>query len=457
MEDITPDLLKKIQADFQSGFDKSTVISELYEKVRDGTATYLEANKFAIETGDILAEAYKNNLSSAVLPDGKMYYNIAQRIIDPTMSNNYSLITDVTNQVQKSLNEAANIGIKAITPELNQDRIDKIIDRVSDAEQYDDIAWILYEPVKNFSQSIVDDSIRINADFHHKAGMTPKIVRKMAGGCCEWCNKLAGTYRYPDVPKDVYRRHQRCRCMVEYNPGDGKVQDVHTKHWMSEEESNKREARKLATKQNIKRETPEERENRIAEKYGLADEEKRREERIQSTKKVTEKDLDSMSLGDLRKLAKEKAAEYYKSGLSGISFGSHDMDKAAELLTQNASRTSLKKDIISIQKKMSKSVETIRKSDIIRVDKTTITAEPNCITEVINKKGGIDRNYYGADGKQIKQISNNDHGKPKKHPFGEHGEHAHDYVYDENGKVIERTIRELNPQERKENEDILWD
>ena len=106
---------------------------------------------------------------------------------------------------------------------------------------------------------------------------------------------------------------------------------------------------------------------------------------------------------------------------------------------------------------MSKSVEKTRKSDIIRVDKTTINAEPNSITEVVNKKGGIDRNYYGADGKQIKQISNNNHGNPKIHPFGEHGEHAHDYVYDENGKVIERTIRELNPQERKENEDILWD
>ena len=173
-----------------------------------------------------------------------MYYNIAQRIIEPTMENNYSLITAVTNQVQKSLNETAGIGIKPITPELNRDRIEKIVDRVADAEQYDDIAWILDEPVKNFSQSIVDDSIRTNADFHYKSGMTPKIVRKLAGGCCEWCSKLAGTYRYPDVPKDVYRRHQRCRCTVEYNPRDGKVQNVHSKKWRDEDEADKIEARK---------------------------------------------------------------------------------------------------------------------------------------------------------------------------------------------------------------------
>ena len=109
MEDITPDLLKKIQDDFNNQFDNNKVIAGLYEKVRDGTATYLEANEFAIEVGDILASAYKSNLSSDVLPDGRMYYNIAQRIIDPTMRNNYSLIADVTNQVQKSLNDAAHL------------------------------------------------------------------------------------------------------------------------------------------------------------------------------------------------------------------------------------------------------------------------------------------------------------------------------------------------------------
>lgn len=94
-------------------------------------------------------------------------------------------------------------------------------------------------------------------------------------------------------------------------------------------------------------------------------------------------------------------------------------------------------------------------SGIIKADRTTLTAEPNSVTEVVNKKGGIDRNYYDSTGKQKKQISNNDHGNPKQHPYGNHGEHAHDYIYDENGKLSGRPIRELTEQERKENEDIL--
>lgn len=89
------------------------------------------------------------------------------------------------------------------------------------------------------------------------------------------------------------------------------------------------------------------------------------------------------------------------------------------------------------------------------VDKTNIIEEPNSITQKISKKGGIERNYYGEDGKQIKQIANNNHGNPKQHPFGKQGEHAHDYIYDENGKLINRTTRELTNIERKENSDIL--
>lgn len=174
-----------------------------------------------------------------------MYYNIANRVITPTLTDNYNLVSDVTSEIQTSLNEAAGIGIKAVKPELNQDRIDGIINRISSEDNYDDVSWILDEPVKNFSQSIVDDFVKANAEFHAKAGLQPKIVRKLAGNCCKWCSRLAGTYTYPDVPKDVYRRHERCRCTVNYYPVDGKIQNVHTKQWLTKEEYDKIEARKI--------------------------------------------------------------------------------------------------------------------------------------------------------------------------------------------------------------------
>lgn len=110
---------------------------------------------------------------------------------------------------------------------------------------------------------------------------------------------------------------------------------------------------------------------------------------------------------------------------------------------------------MNYQEWYAKYVEKSSNPAIIRVEKTTLTAEPNTVTEVIGKKGGIDRNYYGPDGKQEKQISNNDHGNPKLHSFGKHGEHAHDYIYASDGKLKGRPMRELTDEERKENEDIL--
>lgn len=92
---------------------------------------------------------------------------------------------------------------------------------------------------------------------------------------------------------------------------------------------------------------------------------------------------------------------------------------------------------------------------IIKVSKTKIKASANSITQFTAEKGGIDRNYYGKDGKQIKQISNNDHNHKAESGFGIHGEHAHDYSYDENGKLIRGKARELTDEERKNNDDII--
>ena len=62
--------------------------------------------------------------------------------------------------------------------------------------------------------------------------------------------------------------------------------------------------------------------------------------------------------------------------------------------------------------------------------------------------------YYDANDRQTKQVNNGPHGNPKKHPYGDHGEHAHDILWDEQGRAT-RIVRELTELERKENADIL--
>lgn len=231
-KDIAPALLEKLRNAFNEKFNQNKKIKDLYQVIQEGKATYREVNELSIEVGDILAKVFQENLSSDILPDGRMYYNIAKRTVEPMMVNNYNIVIDNGVIVQELLNQKAGMRIKAQVPALNQSRIDGIIDRLDAEEVFDDIKWILDEPVKNFTQAVVDDLVKVNVEFHYNLGLRPKIVRKAAPGCCKWCDALEGEYEYPDdVPDDVYRRHRFCRCTVEYNPGDGRRQNVWTKQW----------------------------------------------------------------------------------------------------------------------------------------------------------------------------------------------------------------------------------
>lgn len=80
---------------------------------------------------------------------------------------------------------------------------------------------------------------------------------------------------------------------------------------------------------------------------------------------------------------------------------------------------------------------------------------PNGITQKESARGGLDRNYYDANGDQIKQISNNDHGHKKESALGDHGEHKHFYIKNEMGFPVHGEAVELNDDDRKENADIL--
>lgn len=226
MEDIAPELLEKIRALFLEQFGDDAPSAD----------TYAAAGDYAERVGDALATAFQMCLSGDVLPDGRMYWNIADRVVRPLLEEDWQLCTGAAAGVQRALNKAAGIGLVAQAPDPDKGRIDGILNEICAAEQYEDKAWMLDEPVRTFSRAAVDETLRRNVEFQSKAGLRPRIVRTAERGCCEWCTKWAGTYDYPDVPDNVYKRHANCRCSVEYDPGGGKRQDVWTKRWTDEQE-----------------------------------------------------------------------------------------------------------------------------------------------------------------------------------------------------------------------------
>ncbi len=126
------------------------------------------------------------------------------------------MVAEYSAGVQRIYNERAGIGLRALEPDADRDRIDGFIEGVCNADNYDYVAWKLAEPVVTHARSVVDDTIKKNAEFQHKAGIRASVKRDAAARCCDWCSDLEGEYTYPDVPKKVFQRHDNCKCTVDY-------------------------------------------------------------------------------------------------------------------------------------------------------------------------------------------------------------------------------------------------
>lgn len=252
-KDIVPELLKSIDESFDNKNSKSRILKKAIKSLKDGNASYRDVNDLSVEIGQNLVDAISENIEQQLLPDEKMYFNISNRLMNHTLKNNYDIVSGYAEDVQNQLNVSSGLHLKAQVPEFNQEKVKGLVERLTNAETFDDISWILNEPLVTFTQSIVDDSIQKNVDFQYKAGLQPKITRTVVGKACKWCQSLAGSYLYSEAPKDIYRRHERCRCIVDYRPGDGRRQNVWSKAWKDPKKDDKIETRKqLNLKSEIK-------------------------------------------------------------------------------------------------------------------------------------------------------------------------------------------------------------
>lgn len=228
MSELGEGLLEAIEKDFTEDLQTDRMIAGIQRKIDSG-GTWADAEAYAARLGELKSSAFQNNITAAVLSEGRMSRELAEEILMPALEENYRLVLDAAAQVQESLNQQADIGLKAVRPKMNTDRVQGLVERIGDSESFEDVSWLLGDPVVNFTQSVADETLEENAEFHAGAGLSPKIERIAEGNCCKWCAELEGEYDYDDKPRDIFRRHENCRCTVLYKPVKGKYTDVHSK------------------------------------------------------------------------------------------------------------------------------------------------------------------------------------------------------------------------------------
>ncbi|WP_233554932.1 hypothetical protein [Atopobacter sp. AH10] len=163
-------------------------------------------------------------------------------------------MANYTADVQTSLNRGAKLHIKGLKVDQEENKVKNLVNKVSQAERYAEVAQEVEQAMTSYARSVVSDTLKKNVAFHHKLGLAPKIVRKLGARTgkkrshsqCEFCRERVGTFEYnkDTIDKDIFRRHANCHCTLTYYPGNGKRQNAWSKVWSDVDKDGKIEERK---------------------------------------------------------------------------------------------------------------------------------------------------------------------------------------------------------------------
>lgn len=232
MADIGAELLEKIRAYFKKKCQGDAYIQSVLGKVAAGTAQMEEISLLSQSIGFRASQAISEYVNVAALPDGKMYYNIADTILSGVLKDNYEIINSAAAECQRALDRKMGINIEPQRAPYPAERVQAVAGAASAPDISEEkMVRRMTSPVEDISKSFYDDYVKTNVEFRSNAGLDCYVIRtnhNTKGTCCDWCDRLAGKYHYPEVPEEVYHKHHMCTCTVTYVNGR-KAQDVWSK------------------------------------------------------------------------------------------------------------------------------------------------------------------------------------------------------------------------------------
>ena len=187
---------------------------QLYELIQRGAGTYNTASEYAIRVGECLARILRQNAPFESIAEWDL-----ENLIPQSLGLDHEYVEQACEQVQLALNADAGLGINYVPQMFDGNRAYGLVEELRNNPEFVNIERTFYDQIVNFSQNVVDESIRSNATVLSNAGVQSKVVRHPEAGACAWCRSVAGTYDYTDVSQtgnDVWRRHENCRCTIDF-------------------------------------------------------------------------------------------------------------------------------------------------------------------------------------------------------------------------------------------------
>lgn len=254
--DVSPGILEQMNQAIEANDASKRARNRLIVKAEKGQAIYKDAYDYAGLRGKAAADAIRE-IEESDLPNGRMYFNIADKTIRPVLEETSDEIFSYASQLLENVNEKAGIHLKPVlpNPEETAEKIKGVLGLASSNEHWNEVREETAQTVENFSKKCVDDHIRANAERQYEVGLSAKVVRTASRGACEWCENVAGSYEYAAVKgrgEDVWRRHANCDCVIEYEPVKGKRQTVSSGSYRQNKDSLSPEERERRAEEKAK-------------------------------------------------------------------------------------------------------------------------------------------------------------------------------------------------------------
>lgn len=208
---MTENLLEKIQADFKSAFEKDTDARKSLKKIKAKKAGFTDADTVTKSAGKALRGAFEKY--AADFSDAPALRDV----LTETLGENYDLINKICADVQAIADERCGINLKPQRADFPASRVENLAKYTAGRDLKElSAARNFGAAVENVNNSIYTDYIRTNAEFRAGAGLKVVVSRSEGAGCCSWCSKLTGTFELEKAPKDFWRRHKNCTCVIDY-------------------------------------------------------------------------------------------------------------------------------------------------------------------------------------------------------------------------------------------------
>lgn len=243
MEDIAPELYNRIQGEMKRTLAHAGSVTGLEKKIRMGKASQRDVAKYADIVGQAASRAFKSVLKLEDLPDGKLYWNIAEKTIGATLNGIYSDVNTVaTVQLrQADIKKGFKLGIKqGMQPDKRiKDVLNMAVGQTTQAQ----LDNAMTDPVISTARKFYDDFQRANGDVREALGFGEVVIRRyddvgLHNGKtpCSWCLDRQGTFSMQEAHENgVFERHPGCGCTIEViTPDKTQVQTDWTRNEWTE-------------------------------------------------------------------------------------------------------------------------------------------------------------------------------------------------------------------------------